>query len=376
MKCEVVKMNLQFHQDAAIFSVAAVPEGSSFLVATAGGDGAVRLWRYTPVLETSLAGFKYCLISESPSTMDHLATLAKHTGSATCARFSADGALLVTAGDSGAVFLWDVKLVLSANLSADDFVYPGQPTVVREPDGADIYDLQWLNRTVLLGTSKGRVEIYAIEEKQAASTKAPPPAGANPPASSGAKFRVISALDTPYKAKCILSRKAHKDIVQGVAGTDGAYASFGNDRTVKVFSTDGRLLKKMNKKSLISDRHTLFFRRLAFSPEHTLYLPSGCHNGKYTLHVLTGPAYALTSTIGPFNSSVGNVCPTERLLLAAEGCNLYVFARGETHTLLGRVLDCSFLPITDIQVLQETPAYLSALVAAADGFITNLVVYL
>ncbi|OAG32020.1 chromatin assembly factor 1 subunit B [Nematocida displodere] len=362
--CEVVKHNLQFHQDAAVFSVAGTWREGYLLVATAGGDGCVRLWKYIDTPATFAQEFVYTTGAPAVA-MTHLKTLARHKGSVNSVRFNGEGSLLLSAGDGGAVYLWPVDDVLQGEHTEEDLVYTGTPITVRESDNTDIYDVAWFNTEVLVGTSAGRVEVYALADKEASRTKHPE------------RFRVLPDTGPRLKGKCLSTKRAHKDIVQGIAASSNVYATFGKDRSLKIFTKEGKMVRKFNKKSLITDKHTLFFRRLAFSPDGSvLYVPSGWYSGEYAVHLLKAPEFLLSAGIGPFASSPGNVLATESFLFVTEGRNVYLFSRGEQHVCLLRVVDCAFLPITDLCLVTASPTTATLLVSSSDGFLTSLTVHL
>ena len=91
--CEVVKLDLQLHEESAVFSVDATKtfysernkenacSSEELILATGGGDGAVRIWRYSYVGEKPAGKFRYSTASEVRMEIEHLSTLRKHKGS-------------------------------------------------------------------------------------------------------------------------------------------------------------------------------------------------------------------------------------------------------------------------------------------------------
>jgi chromatin assembly factor 1 subunit B len=67
----------------------------SHRLATAGGDGNIRLWRVYSSNEPT----------QSPK-VEYLCTLTRHTGAVNVVRFSPVEEILATAGDDGTVLLW------------------------------------------------------------------------------------------------------------------------------------------------------------------------------------------------------------------------------------------------------------------------------
>ncbi|KAI5181670.1 hypothetical protein NEOKW01_1838 [Nematocida sp. AWRm80] len=466
--CEMVKLNFQFHQEAAIFSVDAIQWKEAFLVATAGGDSCVRLWKYSYQPQEISEEFVYRTATTFQGSITHLATLKRHKGSVNCLRFNTEGTQLVTAGDLGIVYLWDINKILQTQLEEEDLICTEYyPIRVRESDGLDIYDIKWFKNKILIGTAGGTVEQYVIEantqtntskkqkvedKTESSSTSQPESQKTDsnqpisqtttetPEISTGPqpettkeleiaqennhqpnnhnqqpkasetketkenkqseenqgnkqpeetkenkqseekktrKFRIISETKTEppaYKAKCISSKKAHKAIVQGVACTETLFATVGNDRMLKVFSETGQIIQKLTDKTLITDKHSLFFRRLAFDKSGTLYLPSATYDNQYTVNLLTPPEYHVTSAIGPFTSSTGCIAIGERAILVSEGRNIYVFDKN--NTILFRVVDSTFLPITDICIMEDRSNYVSVLISSSDGFLTNLIIHI
>lgn len=376
-RCTVVKLNIQFHEESAIFSVDTVEIEGKTIIATAGGDSAIRLWEYTYTGEEPKEEFEYKTALSDGCAIKHIFTLEKHKGSVNTLQFSRDRKYLITGGDTGAVCLWEIDKVLGSTPAEEDNKYKGRPTIVREPDGSDIYEVKWFRDRIVIGTSSGRIEQYTVKAHEEAKENTPIKQREKETKSTGSiKIRVIEeyAADTT-RTKCVSSRQAHRDVVQGIACSREVFATFGNDRVVKIFTEEGKIVQKVSKKSLITDKHTLFFRRLSFSSDGILYLPSGIYEGRNTVHILSPPEYKITQTIGPFPSPTACTHVPEGFLAVSEGRNFYLFET-EGHSLLFRIADCTFLPITDIKTVKQTKESLSLLVSSSDGFLTNIIVYI
>lgn len=386
--CEALKIDLQMHEEAAIFSVDAILRKESYLVATGGGDKAVRLWKYL----YSQTGeqkdlFVYRTASSIPYVIEHMATLKRHQGSVNCIRFSPCKKYLVTTGDTGSVYAWDIDKILSSALEGGDLVYTGQPIRVRDADGTDIYDLGWMKDKIIIGTSGGQIEIYSLVKRSIeCSDKSVSPilsdSNNNPnnainKITTTIKFRVVEGRDPErYEGKLIMKRKMHRDIIQGVSCTEKTIASYGNDRVLKIFESNGKMVKKFNRKSFITDKHPFFFRRMSFTEDESLYIPACTDANTHVVLFFKAPEYSPSKAIGPFLSSPGNVHIAGNTIFVSEGRNIYVFNRNQGNTLLFRVLDCAFLPITDICTLYVKDNVVSVLVSSSDGFLTNLIIKL
>ncbi|EME48930.1 hypothetical protein DOTSEDRAFT_67845 [Dothistroma septosporum NZE10] len=116
-----------------IYSASFEPQGKGRL-ATAGGDGHVRLWN------VDSAG--------DERKVTYLSTLKKHTQAVNVVRWCPRGELLATAGDDGNVLLWtpsDNPAYASSfgDDSLEDKEHWRVKTMCRSSSGAEIYDLAW-----------------------------------------------------------------------------------------------------------------------------------------------------------------------------------------------------------------------------------------
>lgn len=404
--CRVTKLNVQFHEESAIFSVSSITSGKwggggqGAIVATGGGDGAVRVWdlRWDEGRkEERTAQFTYGNILSGNARIKHLVTLKKHPRSVNCVRFSRDGALLATGGDEGLVMVWDTDVIISSSSSNtsmpdmidaeaeaeadEEVVYDGGALMLRECDGVDVYDLAWGDGGLFVGLSNGTVESYSIARNLGDGQEKQPCTGG---AEGGprVKMRMVSQLkDSQWKSELVSSVKAHKDIVQGMAYNEkSTLASLGRDRVLVIYTVDKQKITKKTAhpagRLRFSDRHSLFFRRIQFSRcGDFLYASSGMHNEECSVLVFKAPFEEVHAALGPFPSSPGAVLVEREIVCVSEGRNLYVFkASKDSQSFLFRIKDCAFLPITDFSPMPARAGGLDFLVSATDGFLSLITV--
>ena len=206
MKAQALQVHWH-NEDQPIYSAHFEPHGKSRL-ATAGGDGTVRLW--------SIHSEKH---GEIPS-VNYLSTLTRHTQAVNVVRFSPRGEQIASAGDDGNILIWvpsDVKdNVLSENTDTDlvDKEHWRVKLMCRSNTGSEIYDLTWSpdGNYLITGSMDNIARIYDARDGQ-----------------------------------CVRQIAEHNHYVQGVAWDplNEFIATQSSDRSVHVYnlkSKDGQLL--------------------------------------------------------------------------------------------------------------------------------------
>ncbi|KAF2486549.1 WD40-repeat-containing domain protein [Neohortaea acidophila] len=124
---------VSWHEDnSPIYSAHFEPHGKGRL-ATAGGDGHIRIWK----VETNGEERK----------VTYLSTLKKHTQAVNVVRWCPRGELLASAGDDGNVLLWTPSETAPVTFGDDnqqeDVEHWRVKTMCRSNTGSEIYDLAW-----------------------------------------------------------------------------------------------------------------------------------------------------------------------------------------------------------------------------------------
>jgi len=206
---------IAWHASAPIFSCDFAPNG---VLATAGGDKEIKLWRLT----------------QDARGVEHVADLLHHSASANVARFAPSGAFLASCGDRGEIVIWR---------ATSDSKWRAMTSLVGHRD--DVMDCAWDGDDALASCSVDNVV---------------------------ATWRVDrGSMDKTFIA--------HKSYVQGICVDPlGEYVvSASADRTVRAFKRDGG-----NERAFAGEYHgdglRSFFRRCAFAPDGSFVI---CPAGMY-----------------------------------------------------------------------------------------------
>ncbi|EMR10985.1 hypothetical protein PNEG_00588 [Pneumocystis murina B123] len=277
MKASVIQIH--WHTEAASIYSAHFEPCNKGRLATAGGDGNVRIWRVERSQVTSQLSNelnKMTHTTYSPRLI-YLSTLSKHTQAVNVVRFSPRGGLLASAGDDGNVLIWVLSdgFHSSVSLGNDDSNDKEIWKIFRfcRSSGAEIYDLAWSPDAMYLltGSMDHVARIYNVNEGQ-----------------------------------CIQQLTEHTHYIQGVAWDplNTYLATTGSDRTVQIYriNTTSKFsvtlhasLSRMEYPTAFGMYHNeallSFFRRLNFTPDGSLLLvPAGQYRSssesEETLHTV------------------------------------------------------------------------------------------
>ncbi|KTW27421.1 hypothetical protein T552_02399 [Pneumocystis carinii B80] len=263
MKASVIQIH--WHIEAASIYSAHFEPCKKGRLATAGGDGNVRIWRVERsqvVSQLSNESGNMTHTSYSPRLI-YLSTLSKHTQAVNVVRFSPRGGLLASAGDDGNVLIWVLSDGIHPSLSLGNEKESDDKETWKifrfcRSSGAEIYDLAWSPDAayLLTGSMDHVARIYNVNEGQ-----------------------------------CIQQLSEHTHYIQGVAWDplNTYIATTGSDRTVQIYRIDTKpkfsvtlhaSLSRMEYSTAVGMYHneTLlsFFRRLNFTPDGNLLLvPAG-----------------------------------------------------------------------------------------------------
>jgi len=214
-------------KNAPLFSLSILSLGANLqILATAGNDSTVHLWRVNPKVEMSnltaadvAKGMATNGGSASNSPVSHILSLQKHSGCVNSIKFSPDGLTLLTAGDRGAVVLWSVPMTKRGG--GNGKYWWGEVKTesdltckVIRTQCEDIFDANWTpcSRRFMLGSLDHKVMTFEDASPY------------NPSYGSSGDWKPLQSLST------------HTHYVQGVSFDPlGSYAATqGSDRSVVV----------------------------------------------------------------------------------------------------------------------------------------------
>lgn len=165
---KVVTPEISWHEREPIYSIDVQPcstSGTDNVVqrlATGGVDRIVRLWKIK--------------IVEGRGEIEFLANLRRHTATVNACRFSPDGKLLATAGDDAVILLWKLSDVptTSNNIFQDEDADNKETWVIHKSlrgHLGDIYDLCWSPdcRFLVSGSIDNSAIVWDIQKDQKAA---------------------------------------------------------------------------------------------------------------------------------------------------------------------------------------------------------------
>ncbi|KAI8589371.1 WD40-repeat-containing domain protein [Geranomyces variabilis] len=227
-----------------IYSLAVHPLGNR--LATGGQDSKIKLWNLDPVYEDKL--------ESDSNTPKLLATLAAHSGSVLCVRWSNDdGTYLASGADDFKIVLWKQdKTMISRNLLIDTDSGPPveswRAVKVLTGHESDVADLAWSPENKYLASCGFETTVYIWD---------------------GQGFDLIRKLS------------AHTAFVKGVTWDPvGKYlASQSDDKTTKIWRVADWSEEKSITKPYEAAASTTFFRRLSWSPEGSCLITANGESG-------------------------------------------------------------------------------------------------
>ncbi|KAG4301891.1 hypothetical protein PCK1_001867 [Pneumocystis canis] len=350
---EISVVQIHWHDDTASIYSAHFEPCKKGRLATAGGDGNVRIWRVMhPEITKSTI--------QSPH-LTYLSTLSKHTQAVNVVRFSPQGGRLASAGDDGYIFIWILSsnnnTHFKMNITYEDTTFDKETWKVLRccrSTGAEIYDLAWSPDGLyfLTGSMDHIARIYNANEGQ-----------------------------------CIHQLTEHVHYIQGVAWDPlNAYvATTGSDRTVQIYRIEATTRleitpyassTRVELPNAIGSYHneTLlsFFRRLSFTPDGSLLLvPAGqyrrVNEQEETLHTV----YIYTRA-GLNRPPVAYVSGYKRPAIAVCCSPKYYTLRNVEETVKFSKTDLTTpLLSTEMSNITSDPAS-SITLDVSDGIISNL----
>ncbi|CAN8067658.1 unnamed protein product [Agarophyton chilense] len=252
-------IEIAWHEDSSIWSLHL---SCANRLVTAGGDKVARVWKLHPQPHIFFNSANN-IIQPSPSAtsqplVDWLCDLRAHTTTVNVARFTQDGYTIATGADQGEIVLWTLEEQRGDALSG--LMENGKERWIRSATlrahVQDVLDLAW---------SRDGTKLVSASVDNA-----------------------IMIWDVKNPTKSPVTLRNHANFVQGISidPFSRLIASLGNDRTMRVFTSNATnwyqvaYLSNVHDRKLFMDdaRFKNCFRRLGWSPDGSVVAcPSGVH---------------------------------------------------------------------------------------------------